>query len=51
MQNRLWTRVRGEDGEGEKNRESGPDAYILPYVNRQPMGICCMTHRTQNGAL
>ena len=31
--------------------ESCMEAYTLTYVNRQPMGICCMTQGTQTGAL
>ena len=31
--------------------ESSMDAYTLTYVNRQPMGICCMTQGMQTGAL
>ena len=41
----------GEEGQGEMNGESSMDAYTLTYVNREPMGICCITHRTQTGAL
>ena len=40
--------VEGE-GEGEMNGESSMEAYILTYVSRQPMGICCMTQGTQTG--
>ena len=32
-----------EEKEGEINGDSSMDAYTLMYVNRQPMGICCMT--------
>ena len=39
----------GEEGEGEMNGDSSMDAYTLIYVNRQPMGICCMTQGTQPG--
>ena len=39
----------GEEGEGEVNEESSMEAYALTYVNRQPMGICCMTQGTQTG--
>ena len=42
---------RGEEGMGEINGESSTDAFILTYVNSQPMGICCMTQGTQMGAL
>ena len=41
----------GEQGEGEMNGDSSMDAYTLTYVNRQPMGICCMTQGNQTGAL
>ena len=41
----------GEGGEGEMNGKSSMDAYTLTYVNREPMGICCMTQGTQSGAL
>ena len=40
----------GEEGEGEMNGES-MDVYTLTHVNRQPMGICCMTKGIQMGAL
>ena len=50
-ENRLMDKGRGEEGEGEINGESGTDVYILLYVNRQPMGISCMTQGTQTGAL
>ena len=38
-------------GPGGQRGESGMDVYTLTYVNRQPMGICCMTQGTQTGAL
>ena len=41
----------GEEEEGEMNGESSMDAYTLAYVNRQPMGICCMTQGNQTGDL
>ena len=41
----------GEEGEGEMNGESSMEAYTPTYVNRQLMGICCMTQETQTGAL
>jgi len=42
----------GEEEEvGEMNGESSMGAYTLMYVNRWPMGICCMTQGTQTGAL
>ena len=31
--------------------KSSMDAYTLTYVNRQPMGIFCMTPGTLTGAL
>ena len=40
-----------EEREGEINGESSIDACTLTHVNRQPMGICCMTQGTQTGAL
>ena len=39
----------GEEGEGEMNGESSMDAYTLTYVNRQPMGIHCMTQELKLG--
>ena len=39
----------GKQGEGEMNEDI--DAYTQTYVNRQPMGICCMTQGNQTGAL
>jgi len=41
----------GEEGEGETSGESSMEAYTLTFVNRWPMGICCMTQGTQMGAL
>ena len=41
----------GNEGEGETNEENSMDAYTLTYVNRQQMGICYMTRRTQTGTL
>ena len=41
----------GQEEEGEINGESSMDAYTLAYVNRWPMGICCVTQGTQMGAL
>ena len=37
-------------GEGEMNGESSMDAGTPTFVNRQPMGICCMIQGTQTGA-
>ena len=51
IQNILIDKDRGEEGEGEMNGESSMDAYTLAYVNRWPMGICCVTQGTQMGAL
>ena len=42
---------RGGGGEGEMNGESSMDACTPTFVNRQPVGICCMTQGTQTGAL
>ena len=39
----------GEEGKGEINGEGSMDAHTLTYINRQPMGICCMTQGTQTG--
>ena len=36
----------GNEGESEINEENSMGAYTLTYVNREPMGICCMTQRT-----
>ena len=36
----------GEEGEGEVNGEHSMDVYAVANVNRQPMGICCMTQGT-----
>ena len=47
----LQTRVGEEEEVGEMNGESSMGAYTLTYVNRWPMGICCMTQGTQTGAL
>ena len=41
----------GQEEEGEINGESSMDAYTLTYVNTELMGTCCMTQRTQTGAL
>ena len=51
IENRLMDKGGGEGGEGEMNGKSSMDAYTLTYVNREPMGICCMTQGTQTGAL
>ena len=31
--------------------ESSMDAYTITYVNREPMGICSMTQKTQTASL
>ena len=36
-----------QEGEGEMNGESSMDTCTLTFVNRQPVGICCMTQGTQ----
>ena len=41
---------RGEERKGEVNGESSMDASAPPYVNSQPVGICCMTQGTHTGA-
>ena len=46
----LWTQGKGE-GEGGTNGGSCMETYILPYVNKIAIGICCMTQGTQTGAL
>ena len=40
-----------QEGEGDMNGESGMDACTPTFVNRQPLGICCMTQGTQTRAL
>ena len=48
----LWTQVGwGGEEEGEINGGNTMEAYTLTYVNRQPMGICCVTQETHTGAL
>ena len=48
----LMDKGRGKEGAGEMNGESSMEAYTLTYVNRQPLGICCMgIQGTQTGAL
>ena len=51
MENRFMDKGRGDEGEVEMNGESGMEAYTSTYVNRWPMGICCMTQGTQIGDL
>ena len=36
-----------QEGEGEMNGESSMDECTPTFVNRQPVGICCMTQGTQ----
>ena len=50
-ENRLMDKGWREEGEGEINEDSTMGAYRVTQVNRQPMGICCMTQGTQTGAL
>ena len=40
---------RGEERKGEVNGESSMDASAPPYVNSQPVGICCMTQGLKPG--
>ena len=40
-----------QEGEGDMNGDSSMDACTPKFVNRQPVGICCMTQGTQTGAL
>ena len=42
--------TQGAGGEGEMCGESDMETSV-PHVNRQPMGIHCMTLGTQTGAL
>ena len=51
IENRVMDKDGGEEREGEMKRESSMEAYTLTHVNRQPMGVCCMTQGTQTGAL
>ena len=50
IENRLVDTEQGEE-EGGLNGESSLEIYTLPYLNREPVGICCMTQKTQTGAL
>ena len=50
-ENRLMDKGGEEEGEGEINGESSIEVNTSTYVNRQPMGICCVTQGTQTGAL
>ena len=51
QETQTWGTDIGQEEEGEINGESSMDAYTLTYVNRQSMGICCMTQGTQTGAV
>ena len=51
IENKLTGKGGGQDGEGKINGKSSMDAYAPTFVNRQPMGICCMAQGTQTGAL
>ena len=48
-ENTLMDMERGE--ERVRFMERVTWKLTLPYVNRQPMGICCMAQETQTGAL
>ena len=49
IENILMDKGGGEEGEGVLN---GGVAWVhITYVNREPVGICCMTQGTQTGAL
>ena len=41
----------GEEREGEMKGESSMEGYTPTQVNRQPMGIRCMTQGTQTSTL
>ena len=47
IENRLTDKGGEQEGEGEMNGESSMDACAPTFVNRQPVGICCMTQGTQ----
>ena len=47
IENRLTDKGGEQEGEGEMNGESSMDTCTLTFVNRQPVGICCMTQGTQ----
>ena len=49
IENRLLDIV-GE-GEGGTNSESIIETYVLSYVNRRPVGSCCITQGAQPDAL
>jgi len=51
IENRLTDKCGEQEGEGEMNGERSMDACTPTFVNRQPVGICCMTQGTQTGAL
>ena len=41
----------GGEGECGTNGESSLGTYTLPYINREPVEICCVPQGTQTGAL
>ena len=41
----------GGKAEGCTNGESGVETCTLPYVNREPVGILCVTQGAQTRAL
>ena len=47
IENRLTDKGGGQEGEGEMNGQSSMDACTPTFVNRQPVGICCITQGTQ----
>ena len=49
LENRPMAMGRGEERVRCMGRVAGK--LTLPYVNRQPMGICCMAQETQTRAL
>ena len=51
IENRLTDKGGEQEGEGEMNGESSMDECTPTFVNRQPVGICCMTQGTQTRAL
>ena len=46
----LWTQW-GRGGEDGKNGDSIVETYTLPYGERKPVGIGCLTQGAQSGAL
>ena len=47
IENRVTDKGGEQEGEGEMNGESSMDECTPTFVNRQPVGICCMTQGTQ----